>query len=369
MSAEALCLRVKVDLPGFALEVSEILDISGITVLFGPSGSGKSTLLRAIAGFVRPVAGRIARGDEVWFDSAAGIDVAPYRRPVGFMFQEDRLFTHLSVAGNLAFAEKRRRAGSAAMDRDAVIAALDLEALLPRRVAGLSGGERRRVALGRTLLAAPRLLLLDEPLTGLDRERKADILPYLENVPRQFHMPTLYVSHDIDEVASLADDMLVLSGGRVQMHGSAAAVLDRLDLQPLTGRFEAGVLVECRVTRHDRRLHLTHVALGEDVLALPLIDRVPAGASVRLRIRARDVALATERPVGLSIRNVLPGTVSDVVADSEPGFAEVRVELGAAHIRARVTQAAVEELRLAPGRPVFALVKSVSFERSLGSIS
>ncbi|HEX7037085.1 MAG TPA: molybdenum ABC transporter ATP-binding protein [Pseudomonadales bacterium] len=361
MSVEPLELRVEIDLPAFSLRVNETLPLAGFTAVFGPSGSGKSTLLRAIAGFERPVRGRIALGSDVWLDRAAGIDRPPHRRPVGFMFQDDRLFPHRDVAGNLAYAARRNR-GVGGIGFDAVVEALDLAPLLDRRVQALSGGERRRVALGRTLLRAPRLLLLDEPLTGLDRERKADVLAYLQSIPKRFGLPALYVSHDIDEVATVADDMLVLAEGRVQMHGTAAAVMERLDLQPLTGRFEAGVLVEGRVTDHDRRLHLTHVDLGGDVLTLPLIDRVPAGAAVRLRIRARDVAIATERPVGLSIRNVLAGRVEEVLEGDEPAFAEVWVQLTGARIRARLTRAAVEALRLEPGSSVFALVKSVSFQ-------
>jgi molybdate transport system ATP-binding protein len=363
MSVDTLCLQVRLDLPGFRLEVAEELRLAGVTAVFGPSGSGKSTLLRTIAGFETPAAGRIARGDEVWFDSRSKIYVAAHRRPVGFMFQDARLFNHLDVAGNLTFAEKRNRRRAHGVQRDEVVDALDLAPLLDRRVNMLSGGERRRVALGRTLLRAPSLLLLDEPLSGLDRDRKADILPYLESIPRQFHIPALYVSHDIDEVASLADDMLVLAEGRVQMHGSAAAVVESLDLQPITGRFEAGVLVEGRVTRHDHRLHLTFIDVEGDELTLPLIERAPVGQTVRLRIRARDVAIATERPVGLSIRNVLPGTLTEVVKGSEAGSAEVWVQLSGVRIRARLTEAAVEELGLEPGRAVFALVKSVSFER------
>lgn len=362
MSPDALELRCTVSLPGFRLEVDEMLDVSGFTAVFGPSGSGKSTLLRAIAGFARPAAGRIARGGDVWFDGAAGVHVPPHRRPVGFVFQDDRLFTHLDVAGNLAFAEKRRRAADGP-DRDAVVEALGLASLLDRAVTGLSGGERRRVALGRTLLTAPRLLLLDEPLTGLDRDRKADVLEYLKAVPRNFGVPALYVSHDVDEVATLADDLLVLESGRVRMHGPAAELLERLDLEPLAGRFEGGVLVEGRVTGHDHRLHLTRVDVGGDDFVLPLVDRVALGDALRLRIRARDVALALERPHGISIRNVLPGTVIAVGDDPEPGFADVRVRLAGAGLRARVTRAAVEELALAPDVPVFALVKSVSFER------
>jgi molybdate transport system ATP-binding protein len=362
MSADKLCLQLRLDLPGFRLEVEEQLQLTGVTAVFGASGSGKSTLLRTIAGFETPAAGRIALADEVWFDRSSKVNLAPHRRPVGFMFQDARLFTHLDVAGNLAFAEKRRQGASSGFPRAAVVEALDLAPLLSRRVGALSGGERRRVALARTLLRAPHLLLLDEPLTGLDRQRKADILPYLESIPRHFRIPTLYVSHDIDEVASLADDILVLADGRVQMHASAAAVVERLDLQPLTGRFEAGVLVEGRVASHDPRLHLSYVEIGDAALTLPLIERVSPGERVRLRIRARDVAIATQRPVGLSIRNVLPGTLTEVVHD-EAGFAEVWVQLDQTRIRARLTLAAVEELRLEPGRAVFALIKSVSFER------
>jgi molybdate transport system ATP-binding protein len=235
--------------------------------------------------------------------------------------------------------------------------------LLARRIGSLSGGERQRVALARTLLTGPRLLLLDEPLTALDRERKTDILPYLENLPK-FNIPTLYVSHDIDEVAWLADRVLVLTGGRIQLHGSADAVLERLDLQPVAGRLEAGVLAEGSVARHDPRLRLTYVDLQGDLLAMPMIERVPPGHRVRLRIRARDVAIATSRPEGLSIRNVLPGTLTDIVEEPETGFAEVFVQLRGTRIRARLTRAATEALRLEKGMAVFALVKSVSFEQA-----
>lgn len=362
MSPDRLTLRVRLEHPGFTLELDETLDLAGTTVVFGPSGSGKSTLLRTIAGFEMPSAGRIAMGDEPWFDSDKRVNLAPHRRPVGFMFQDDRLFGHLDVAGNLAFAEKRSRRRGGSRDRHDVIRGLDLEGLLERRVQTLSGGERRRVALGRTLLTAPRLLLLDEPLTGLDHARKSEILPYLESLPGQFGVPTLYVSHDIDEVATLADDMLVIAGGRVQMHDRAAAVVERLDLQPFTGRFEAGVLVEGRVRSHDQRLHFTLVDVNGDELTLPLIERVPVGGVVRLRIRARDVAIATARPERLSIRNILPGTVTDVVPGGEAGFAEVLVQLSGSRLRARVTRAAVEDLALVAGCRVYALVKSVSFE-------
>jgi molybdate transport system ATP-binding protein len=368
MSAEHLSLRLRLGFPGFELDLEEELELAGVTAVFGPSGSGKSTLLRAIAGFEKPTAGRIAWGDRVWFDADAGIFLPPDRRPVGFMFQDARLFAHLDVAGNLAYAEharrrRRRRHGppQAPLPHQAVVAALDLEPLLHRQVGSLSGGERQRVALGRTLLANPSLLLLDEPLAALDRERKAGILPYLEAVPRQFRIPTLYVSHDVDEVARLADRVVVLARGRVTLQGGAADVLESLDLEPITGRFEAGVLLEGRVLAHDPRWHLTSVDVGGDRFTLPMIERVPVGERVRLRVRSRDVALATRRPEGLSIRNVLPGTVLALVPATDAAAVEAYVQLRGARLRARLTRAAVAELALVEGMPVFALVKSVSF--------
>ncbi len=362
MSVDQLELAIRVELGGFRLALEEALPLQGVTAVFGPSGSGKSTLLRALAGLVTPVGGRICLGDEVWFDAAARIDLPAHRRPVGFMFQDARLFAHLDVVGNLRY-PLRRRPGRPGLDWTAVIEALDLAPLLPRSVATLSGGERQRVALGRTLLSGPSLLLLDEPLAALDRNRKAEILPYLEALPRRFQVPALYVSHDIDEVAALADRILVLADGSVQLHDDAAAVVERLDLETVSGRFEAGVLVTGRVTDHDPRLHVTHVDVGADSLTMPLVQRVGVGGEVRVRIRARDVALAVTRPEGISIRNVLPGRLVALATDSPAGYAEATVQLSQAHVRARVTLAAVEALGLRVGMPVYALIKSVSFER------
>jgi len=358
-----LSIRLRVVYRGFDLEIDDAIELEGVTAIFGASGSGKSTLLRAIAGFERPVSGRIAFGEDVWFDAAERIDVAPHRRPVGMLFQDARLFDHLDVAGNLAFGERRRGREGGRFSRDDVVVALDLDGLLGRRIESLSGGERQRVALARTLLSSPDLLLLDEPLSGLDRERKAEILPYLEDVTRRFRIPTLFVSHDIDEVARLADRVWVFAAGRLQTSGPTAAIVERLDLQPLTGRFEAGVLVEGRVARHDPRLHLTFVDLHGDEFTMPLMDRLAPGDPVRFRIRARDVAVATQRPEGLSIRNVLPGRIADLVHVPESGSVEAFIQLREDRIRARLTLAAVEELGLEVGSSVFALVKSVSFER------
>ena len=356
-----LDVRVRVHLPDFTLEVDERIEARGVTALFGPSGSGKTTLLRAIAGFERPARGRISLGDEVFFDADGGRFVPPHQRPIGFLFQDARLFDHLDVAGNLDFAARRRGRGDSRFAASDVVASLDLSSLLSRRVEGLSGGERQRVALARTLLAGPELLLLDEPLAGLDVARKAEILPYLEAVTRRFGIPTLFVSHDLDEVVRLADRVLVLEDGQGAGEGPTAEVVESLDLSRLADRQEASVVLEGRVLRHDERLHLTQVDLHGDTVSLPLADRLVEGDPVRLRVLARDVAIAIERPVGLSIRNVLPGRIT-AIRHEGAGASDVTIQLREDHLRARLTRAAVEELELAEGREVFALVKSVSLD-------
>lgn len=365
MSVNWLTVQAKLVLGDFEFEIAEEFEMAGITAIFGPSGSGKSTLLRTIAGFATPQSGRITCGPDSWFDSVENINVAPHERPVGFMFQDTRLFDHLDVSGNLAFAERRRQKQERRIRRQDVFAALDLEPLLHRRVQSLSGGERQRVALGRTLLSGPRLLLLDEPLAALDRERKAEIIPYLENLPRRIGIPTFYVSHDVDEIAQLAERALVLVAGRTQLHGTITDAVESLDLLTMDGRFNAGVLVEGRIVRHDPRLRATHVDLGGDPLIIHLVEHLSVGQPIRLRVRSRDVAIATQRPEGLSIRNIIPGRLVAIVDDLRAGGVDCTVETRGARIRARLTPSAVEDLGLAEGMQVYALIKSVSFDRLL----
>lgn len=363
MSVDTLSLNLSLSLDEFDLELAAEVQLSGVTAIFGPSGSGKSSLLRTIAGFERPDSGFIRCAGEPWFDGS--VFVPPHRRPIGYMFQDARLFTHLDVAGNLAYAEKR--APESPIQRPQVVEALGIGDLLDRRVPALSGGERQRVALARTLLTGPRLLLLDEPLAALDQGRKEDILPYLERLPGEFQVPTLYVSHDIDEVAHLADQVLVLDRGRIRAFAPTAGILERFDLAPYTGRFEAGVLVEGEVGRHDDRLKVTYIDLHGASLAVPFAPDLAIGEAVRLRIRARDVAVATTEPTGLSIRNQLPGTIARLEADADAGSAELLIDIGGPRLRARLTLAAVEDLKLEEGLSVYALVKSVGLEGSVGA--
>jgi molybdate transport system ATP-binding protein len=357
-----LALDARIAFADFTLDVSHRFAMDGITALFGPSGGGKSTLLRIISGLEAGAEGRIAFGDETWLDTKAGIFMPAHRRGVGYVFQDARLFPHLSVEGNLRYAARRSTGVDKRIDLDGVTAALDLQPLLSRRPGTLSGGERQRVAIGRTLLTRPRLLLMDEPLANLDVQRRAEILPYIERLPGTFGMPVIYVTHAIDEVARLAQRMVVLAAGRTIADGPVTEVLERLDLQPATGRFEAGVVLAARIAGHDTRFRLTRLDHHGQPIDMPMVD-LPVGTEIRLRVRARDVSLATVRPTGISVRNILSGVISQIEEEPDTAFAETLVDLGGAKLRARVTRAAVADLALAPGMPVFALVKSVALDR------
>ncbi len=363
MPARRLELSVALSLEAFRLQAALDLPLEGVTALFGPSGGGKSSLLRVIAGLERQGRGKVSYDGTPWADSDARFFQPAHRRPVGLVFQDARLFEHLDVAGNLRFAERRSRRNGTAITWNEVIDAMDLEPLLSRRVTGLSGGERQRVALARTLLTRPKLLLLDEPLSALDQGRKADILPYLGEAPRRFGIPTLYVSHAVDEVVQIADRVIVMAEGQIQAVGSVAEVLERSDLQIYTGRFEAGSMLEAQVTGQNEDFRLTELSLAGQQVNMPMVSFLEVGDPVRLRIRARDVALATHRPEGLSIRNILEGQVVEVSLEAETAFAEILIDLGGQRLRARITRASAKDLELEAGRQVFALVKSATFDR------
>ncbi len=337
----------------------------GVTALFGRSGAGKTSIVNAIAGLLTPERGRIALDGAPLFDRDLGVDLPRHRRRVGYVFQEPRLFPHLSVRRNLLygrwFAPRRdRRRGGAGE----VVELLGLGHLLARRPGTLSGGERQRVAIGRALLASPRLLLMDEPLASLDGARKEEILPYLDRLRAEAGVPVVFVSHALDEVTRLADTLVVLSEGRVAAAGPIAEVMSRLDLMPMTGRSEAGSVLAATVASHDEAYALTRLDLGGQTLLVPRIDQ-PPGTAVRVRVRARDVAVATRRPEGTSFRNALRGRI--VSRAAEPGtFAELGIDLGGGTLlRARLTRHAADELGLEPGREVLALVRTVAVERRL----
>lgn len=332
----------------------------GVTALFGQSGAGKTTLTNMIAGLIKPLDGHIAVNGITLFDGREGVDLPVQARRIGHVFQDARLFPHLSVSANLTYARwaGRRKPGR---DFDEVVELLGLGALLGRKPANLSGGEKQRVAIGRALLSDPRLLIMDEPLANLDQARRNDILPYLDRLCVEAGIPILYVSHSIEEVARLSNTLVILSNGKTPAFGPVADMLARTDLGRATGRHEAGALVEGKVTYLDEEWGLTHVDIGGPILQIPDMA-AEIGDAVRLRIRARDVALATAPPVGLSIRNAFAATVTSISEETGP-YAEILCRVADQTIRARITRASVADLGLAPGKPVTVLIKSVAIDR------
>ena len=361
--ADSIRAAFRGELGAFRLDVEFSVPLRGVTALFGPSGCGKTTILRCLAG-LRRMPGRLAVAGRIWQDDAAGTFLPTCQRSVGYVFQEPSLFPHLSVRGNLRYGLRRSaRAGSAqAVQFGEVVELLGLASLLDRSPSALSGGERQRVAVGRALLAQPRLLLMDEPLAGLDQAAKEEILPYIETLQEQLALPVLYVSHDLREVARLASSMIVLSAGRNVCNGPVHEILERLDLDPGGGEFETGVILQARVSGHDDRFHMTSLDHHGQRIVIPGIN-LAVGEYVRLRIRARDVALAVAKPAAISVRNILAGTVLDARQDPDTAYAEVLVDVGGGRLRARITRDALQDLGLVAGAPVYALVKSISFDR------
>ncbi|HEX3537998.1 MAG TPA: molybdenum ABC transporter ATP-binding protein [Stellaceae bacterium] len=342
-----------------------ILDASfdseaGLTALFGRSGAGKTTLVNAIAGLIRPSRGRIVLDGETLTDTERRIFVPAHRRRIGYVFQEGRLFPHLSVRQNLLYGRWFAPRDAASSEIEHVIDLLGLGGLLSRRPANLSGGEKQRVAIGRALLARPRLLVMDEPLASLDEARKGEILPYVERLRDDTGIPIVYVSHSIPEVTRLATTMVLMSEGRVVATGTTASVMGRLDLFPLTGRAEAGALLNTRVAEHDLTFGLTTLRAAAGNLRVPRLD-LPLGAALRVRIRARDVMIALSPPEGLSALNVLPGTVAEL-GQGEGPILDLRLDCAGEALIARLTRRSIERLGLAPGKPVYAVIKSIAFD-------
>ncbi|MBF0192131.1 MAG: molybdenum ABC transporter ATP-binding protein [Magnetococcales bacterium] len=347
--------RFSLSWPGFSLEVDLQCPGKGVTALFGRSGSGKTTLLRAIAGLERVEGGRLVVNGEVWQEQQ--LFLPTHRRPLGYVFQEASLFPHLSVRGNLEYG-RRRVGGGDASHFEAIIALLGIEPLLERGTERLSGGERQRVAMARALLTRPRILLMDEPLAALDQERKNEILPYLEQLHAELSIPMLYVSHSPDEVARLADHLVVLEAGRVVGAGALTEMLARLDLPIRLGE-EAGVVLEARVVQRDPQWHLAQVAFSGGTLWVR--DKgLPVGHAVRVRILARDVSLALRCVTGTSIINTVSGVVTGLGEDTHPAHCLVGLDANGTPLVARITRRSAAALKLEPHRRVWAQIKGVA---------
>lgn len=349
-----LTIRLRHAFAGFSLDV-DITTGPGVTALFGRSGSGKTTIINAVAGLLRPDHGTITLGPDTLLDTATGRFLPPHRRRMGYVFQDSRLFPHLTVRQNLAYA--RRFTRDQAPPFDQVTALLGLAPLLDRRPATLSGGERQRTAIGRALLAAPRLLLMDEPLASLDDTRKSEILPYLERLRDETQLPILYVSHALPEVARLADTLVLIDAGRVTAQGPTVTLLSDPATAPALGLREAGSLLTARITGHDPD-GLTRLDTVFGPLWLPRLTGAP-GAAVKLRILAQDVMIATSRPTDISALNILRATITDLRHGDGPGTL-VRLALGPEALLARITRRSADGLGLHPGQQVFAVLKAVA---------
>ena len=348
--------RFRIDRGSFALDIDLNLPGRGVSALFGHSGSGKTTCLRAMAGLERTPGGYFALGDEVWQDEARGLFLPPHRRALGVVFQDAGLFPHRSVRGNMEYGQQRAGdAGTLALADVANL--LGIEHLLDRSPQQLSGGERQRVAIARALLAAPKVLLMDEPLAALDLKRKLEILPYLERLHRELAIPVIYVSHAPDEVARLADHLVLLDSGKVVASGPLNSVLGRIDL-PAAFADDAGVVIEAAVAAHEAD-DLTRLEFPGGTI---FVSRRPeaVGTHLRCRIHARDVSLALVPQMLSSILNCVTATVIDLAPTDTPGHVLVRLEAGGEPLLARITRRSADKLEIRPGLVLRAQIKAVA---------
>ena len=357
MGERGIGVRLRVDRPGFRLDVDEQFPARGVTALFGHSGSGKTTLLRCLAGLEHAAQGRISVNGDVWQDQHRWLPT--HRRPIGYVFQEPSLFPHLTVLGNLRYGQRRNPVGAGAgFSLEQAIELFGIGHLLKRRPGGLSGGERQRVGIARALAVNPRLLLMDEPLAALDLNRKQEILPYLERLHDELEIPVLYVSHAADEVARLADYLVVMDDGEVKASGPLNAILSRLDLPIRLGE-DAGAVLDGVVAERDEQWHLLRVACCSASL-WTRDTGAELGAHVRLRILARDVSIALQPGSQSSIMNTLPAAVVSMRDEQHPALRMVKLSVGGSTILARVTRRSAELLELAPGQHVYVQIKAVA---------
>jgi molybdate transport system ATP-binding protein len=360
---------------GFVLDVDFAAPDAGVTGVFGPSGSGKTTLLRCIAGLERPPDGLLEVAGETWQDEARGLFLPTHRRRLGYVFQEAGLFEHLPVRRNLEYGLRRTVAAERRVRFEEAVAWLGLAALLDRGPRQLSGGERQRVAIARALLTSPRLLLMDEPLAGLDARARDEILPYLERLHATLEIPVLYVSHSAAEMLRLADHLLLLAAGRLRAGGPVAEVATRLELLPWAPEAELGVVVDAWVAGHDDDFALTYLDFAGGRLSLPRHAAAP-GSRQRVRVLARDVSLALERPARTSVLNIFPARIVEIGEIGEVGSIGdigrsgggaaggrqpvVKLDAGGAALLSQITRKSLAALELRPGLEVYAVVKGVA---------
>lgn len=348
-------LRYVLQRADFALDVDATLSMRGITGIFGPSGAGKTTLLRCIAGLEQPQSGVLSVDDDVWQDNVAGINTPAHKRDIGYVFQEPRLFSHLSVRRNLEYGQKRNKLRRD-FQVDQVANLLGLTGLLQRRTDSLSGGESQRVGIGRALLRSPRFILMDEPVAALDATRREEVLPFVERMHSNLKVPVLYVSHNIDEICTLCDQLLVLDSGNSLVHGDLQTVLMRTDLPTLAGE-EAGSVIQGAPTFYDSEYGLSEVRVSAGSLWVP--GKYEPSSLLRLRLRANDISLCRERAQLSSILNTLPATIEQIQHESDYSVL-VHLRSGDDRLLSRITRRSATELNLAPNDRIIMQIKTVS---------
>ena len=351
-------IAIKHQLGAFAID-AKFASAGRLTVLFGASGAGKSTIINTIAGLTQPNVGRIIVDGAVLLDTAKGIDMAAHQRRIGYVFQEPRLFPHLSVAQNLSYGKWFAREPVQSRQLAHVIALLGLGKLMSRMPNSLSGGEKQRVAIGRALLSNPKLLLMDEPLAALDQPRKAEIMPYIESLRDETNIPIIYVSHSVAEVARLATDIAIIANGKVMATGATHEIMQRPDFMPLGESDEVGSVLTMAVASYNPDFDMT--LISSPVGEIQIQGRVgEIGKSVRLRLRARDIIIATQKPKGLSALNVLSGKISSM--ENNGPLVMVKIDCAGSPVLARITRQSAVALKLKIQMPVCAIVKTASLD-------
>ncbi len=347
--------RFNINWDDFALQADLCIPAKDVTAIFGPSGCGKTTLLRSIAGLDHHLDGYLKFRDTKWQDK--DYFVPPHQRPLGYVFQEANLFSHLDVRGNLNYGLSRTKQSERKITLEQAIELLSIDHLLDRKPVHLSGGERQRVAIARTLAVSPQLLLMDEPLTALDQASKQEILGYLESLHKELDIPVIYVSHSADEVARLADHLVLMEAGNIKATGAIGDMLTRLDL-PIAHGDDAEALIEAAVTKHDNEYDLTYLDFAGGRFTVTRSD-LSVGDKARLRVAARDVSLTLEHQSDTSILNIFPATVEEI---NNEGPSQVTVKLSVAGVPmlSRITRKSAAVLELQPGKQVYAQAKSVA---------
>jgi molybdate transport system ATP-binding protein len=359
----SLTLDVKGRRGDFRYHWEAQLAADGITGVYGPNGAGKTTLLRVIAGLESAAEGRIALGETTFLDSERGKVLSAHQRPVGYVFQDARLLPHRDVFGNLRYAS--RRCDAAEVSFDEIIDTLDLMPLLHRAVDSLSGGERQRVAIARALLVQPQLMLLDEPMSAIDQSGRGSLLKYLRKVAESMAIPMFYVSHSLDEIVALSQQLMVCREGKIVAVGDTSALMQRTDLAEVATGAETGSVLEAKVTDLSPEYGLATLAIGDQRFTVPA-HRLSEGDEVRLQIHARDVAIALERPTRISVRNILAARIIDLRPVDDTPWADVSLAVGDWQLRSRITRASADELGLRVGDDCYAVIKSASVEANPG---